>query len=401
MTGFGTRDFDYDLPPEYIAYRPSRKREESRLLVLDRRSKKVAHRVFRDVPDYLGAGDLLVVNDTRVIKARLDARKRGTGGRVELLLLREAGSGLWRALVSPSRRVHEGTELELEGGETCRVEKRLSGSMRLVRLNVPDVLAYLRDKGYVPLPPYIKRPPEAEDEERYQTVYAEREGSVAAPTAGLHFTTEMLDRLVAQGVEFARLTLHVGMGTFIPVKTELPEEHALEPEYFDVGEKTAQAINAARQEGRRIVAVGTTSVRVLETLADRFAKAGEGAGEPAAGETDAGETAGRETGAGETAVREMDGGKAGLQITGTTGKGAGRAGTCEVKPASGWTAKFIYPPYTFRLVDALVTNFHLPRSTLLMLVCAFAGREFVLDAYEEAIKEKYRFYSYGDAMLIL
>jgi S-adenosylmethionine:tRNA ribosyltransferase-isomerase len=356
MTGFGTRDFDYDLPPEYIAYRPSRKREESRLLVLDRRSKKVAHRVFRDVPDYLGAGDLLVVNDTRVIKARLDARKRGTGGRVELLLLREAGSGLWRALVSPSRRVHEGTELELEGGETCRVEKRLSGSMRLVRLNVPDVLAYLRDKGYVPLPPYIKRPPQAEDEERYQTVYAEREGSVAAPTAGLHFTTEMLDRLVAQGVEFARLTLHVGMGTFIPVKTELPEEHALEPEYFDVGEKTAQAINAARREGRRIVAVGTTSVRVLETLANRFAEAEEG---------------------------------------------AGRAGTCEVKPASGWTAKFIYPPYAFRLVDALVTNFHLPRSTLLMLVCAFAGREFVLDAYEEAIKEKYRFYSYGDAMLIL
>jgi S-adenosylmethionine:tRNA ribosyltransferase-isomerase len=298
--------------------------------------------------------------------------------------------------VSPSRRVHEGTELELEGGETCRVEKRLSGSMRLVRLNVPDVLAYLRDKGYVPLPPYIKRPPEAEDEERYQTVYAEREGSVAAPTAGLHFTTEMLDRLVAQGVEFARLTLHVGMGTFIPVKTELPEEHTLEPEYFDVGEKTARAINAARREGRRIVAVGTTSVRVLETLADRFAEAGEGAGESAAGEA-----AGGETGAGESAVRETDGGKAGLQTTGGTGKGAGRAGTYEAKPASGWTAKFIYPPYTFRLVDALVTNFHLPRSTLLMLVCAFAGREFVLNAYEEAIKEKYRFYSYGDAMLIL
>lgn len=346
MADLTTGDFDYDLDPDYIAYHPSARREDSRLLVLDRASGRVTHRVFRDVTGYLGGGDLLVVNDTRVIKARLKARKRGTGGRVELLLLREAEDGLWQALVSPSRRVHEGTELELESGEAVTVEKRLTGSMRLVNLEVPDVPALLRERGEVPLPPYIKRAPIKEDEERYQTVYAERDGSVAAPTAGLHFTPEILSRLEAAGTEVARITLHVGMGTFIPVKTEVPEKHVLEPEYFEVGNETAAALNAARQAGRRIVAVGTTSVRVLETLADRFA-----------------------------------------------------AGAAEA--ASGWTAKFIYPPHEFRLVDALITNFHLPRSTLLMLVCAFAGREFVLNAYGEAIKEKYRFYSYGDAMLIL
>ncbi len=206
--------------------------------------------------------------------------------------------------------------------------------------------ALLRKRGGVPLPPYIKRAPVTEDEERYQTVYAEHEGSVAAPTAGLHFTPDILGRLEAAGTEIARITLHVGMGTFIPVKTDTPEGHVLEPEYFEVGSDAARALAAARLSGRRIVAVGTTSVRVLETLADR---------------------SGPET----------------------------------VEAASGWTAKFIYPPHEFRLVDALITNFHLPRSTLLMLVCAFAGREFVLNAYEEAIREKYRFYSYGDAMLIL
>ena len=348
MADFKTDDFDYVLPPGYIAYHPSNRREESRLLVLDRSAGSMKHRVFRDLVEYLRKGDLLIVNDTRVIKARLNCVKRGTGGRVELLLLRETEEGLWRALVSPSRRVHEGTELELDGGETCTVEKRLSGAMRLVRLDVGDVLALLREKGEVPLPPYIKRAAEAEDEERYQTVYADREGSVAAPTAGLHFTRNMLSTLDSEGIEIARITLHVGMGTFIPVKTDVPEDHALEPEYFEVGEETAGALNAARRDGRRIVAVGTTSVRVLETLADRF-----------------------------------DGGRG------------------EVAPASGWTAKFIYPPYEFNMVDALITNFHLPRSTLLMLVCAFAGREFVLNAYEEAVKEKYRFYSYGDAMLIL
>ena len=346
MADLTTGDFDYELDPAYIAYHPSARREESRLMVLDRASGTIAHRIFRDVTDYLGGGDLVVVNDTRVIKARLKARKRGTGGRVELLMLRAAEDGLWQALVSPSRRVHEGTELDLETGEAVTVEKRLEGSMRLVNIHVPDVPALLRERGEVPLPPYIKREAVKEDEERYQTVYAEREGSVAAPTAGLHFTPEILSRLEAAGAGVARITLHVGMGTFIPVKTETPEEHALEPEYFEVGGEAGGALAAARRDGRRIVAVGTTSVRVLETLADRF-------------------------------------------------------GPGEVREASGWTAKYIYPPHEFRLVDALITNFHLPRSTLLMLVCAFAGREFVLNAYEEAKREKYRFYSYGDAMLIL
>jgi S-adenosylmethionine:tRNA ribosyltransferase-isomerase len=345
-----TSDFDYDLPPGYVAYHPSEKREESRLLVLDRASGAIEHRVFRDLPAYFGASDLLVVNDTRVIKARVNARKRGTGGRVEVLFLREAQDGLWLAVVSPSRRVHEGTALELESGGVIKIERRLAGAKRLVRLDVPDVLAFLRKEGEVPLPPYIRRDPVQEDEERYQTVFAEPEGSVAAPTAGLHFTPEIIVRLEQEGCRIARITLHVGLGTFIPVKAEMPEEHVLEPEYFEVGEEAAQAIDSARVGGGRIAAVGTTSVRVLETLADR---------------------------------REAAGAEVPLE------------------PASGWTAKYIYPPYEFRLVDTLITNFHLPRSTLLMLVCAFAGREFVLNAYEEAVREKYRFYSYGDAMLIV
>ncbi|MGD9140349.1 MAG: tRNA preQ1(34) S-adenosylmethionine ribosyltransferase-isomerase QueA [bacterium] len=350
MTDLTTGDFDYLLPEGYIAYHPSARREESRLLVLDRATGGISHRVFHEVTGYLGEGDLLVVNDTRVIKARLDARKRGTGGKVELLFLRETEDGLWQALVSPSRRVHEGTELDFETGESAEVVRRLTGSMRLVRVNVPDMRAFLRERGEVPLPPYIKRAPVPQDEERYQTVYAREEGSVAAPTAGLHFTPALIAELEAGGVKVAGITLHVGMGTFIPVKTETPGEHALEPEYFEVGAQTAAAISAARREGRRIFAVGTTSVRVLETLADRFAP--------------------------------------------------GERGVAALEAASGWTYKFIYPPYEFRLVNALITNFHLPRSTLLMLVCAFAGREFVLNAYEEAIREKYRFYSYGDAMLI-
>lgn len=351
MADLTTGDFDYELPEGCIAYHPSARREESKLLILDRATGDISHRVFHEVTGYLGEGDLLVVNDTRVIKARLKARKRGSGGKVELLFLRETENGLWQALVSPSRRVHEGTGLDFETGETAEVIRRLTGAMRLVRVNVPDMRAFLRERGEVPLPPYIKRDPVPRDEERYQTVYAEEEGSVAAPTAGLHFTPALISRLRAGGVEVAGITLHVGMGTFVPVKTDTPREHNLEPEYFEVGAPAAAAISAARREGRRIVAVGTTSVRVLETLADRFPGAG--------------------------------------------GRGAA------VEAASGWTSKFIYPPYEFRLVDALITNFHLPRSTLLMLVCAFAAREFVLEAYEEAIREKYRFYSYGDAMLVV
>jgi S-adenosylmethionine:tRNA ribosyltransferase-isomerase len=287
-----------------------------------------------------------VLNETRVIKARLAGEKRGTGGRVDILLLREIERGVWEALVSPSRRIHPGTEIELAGSHTCRVKERLPDGKRLLAFDTGDVASLLEQVGEVPLPPYIKREPLAFDRERYQTVYARRDGSVAAPTAGLHFTEPLLEAIAQAGVETVKITLHVGLGSFRPVKEDDPAKHFLEPEYFEIGETEAAAINRARARGGRIVAVGTTSVRALETAADRSA-------------ADA------------------------------------------LAPASGWTDKFIRPPYTFRYVDVLITNFHLPCSTLLMLVSAFAGRDFVLEAYAEAVRLAYRFYSYGDAMLIL
>ncbi len=346
MSEIRTSDFDYSLPRELIAYFPTESREEARLMVLRRKENVVEHRVFRDIVSYLGKGDLLVLNDTKVIKARLMGRKKGTGGRVEILVLHQLSDGRWKVVVSPSRRIHTGTVVEFEDGETCRIVERLEGSRRIVEFSVDDVHAYLRIRGRVPLPPYIKRESQGLDEEMYQTVYARKEGAIAAPTAGLHFTRELLAEIEAAGVEIAYITLHVGMGSFVPVKTENPYEHELEPEYFEVGDEFCSRINEVRCHGGRVIAVGTTTVRTLETLGDRFA------GEP-------------------------------------------------IKPTSGWTGKFILPPYEFKLVDAMVTNFHLPRSTLLMLVCAFAGRDFILSAYQEAVKLKYRFFSYGDAMLIL
>jgi S-adenosylmethionine:tRNA ribosyltransferase-isomerase len=345
MPDFRTEDFEYDLPTELVAYLPAEEREGSRLMVLDRTRRSLEHTEFRCLADYLEPGDLLVVNDTKVIRARLEGTKAGTGGAVELLLLRELSPGRWEALVSPSRRLHPGTDIEIGGKYSCRIRERLEGAKRVVEFS-GDVPAILADVGKVPLPPYIKREPVELDLERYQTVYAEKEGSVAAPTAGLHFSENLLQGIEEKGVGVARLTLHVGMGTFIPVRSEDPREHALEPEHFDIGEECCRRINETRGSGGRVVAVGTTSVRTLETVADRF-----------------------------------------------RGK--------DLEPLSGWTHKFILPPYEFHAVDALVTNFHLPRSTLLMLVCAFAGREYILDAYKEAVERRYRFFSYGDAMLIL
>lgn len=339
-----TGDFAYELPPELIAYRPSERREEARLLVLDRAGGPLEHARFKDIGQYLKAGDLLVLNETRVIRARLEGEKKGTGGKADLLLLREAGPRTWEALVSPSRRLHDGTEILLGGRHVCRVGERLAGGKRAVEFETDDVMGLLEEIGEVPLPPYIKRAPDEADRERYQTVYAARNGSVAAPTAGLHFTRDLLDDLERTGVETARLTLHVGLGSFRPVKEADASKHILEPEYFEIDAACAERVNAGRARGARIVAVGTTSVRALETAA---------------------------------------------------------GGGTSIAPASGWTAKFIYPPYRFKMVDALITNFHLPRSTLLMLVSAFAGRERILEAYGEAIERKYRFYSYGDAMLIV
>lgn len=335
-----TRDFDYELPPDRIAQHPA-PRGESRLLVLDREGPE-RHRRVSDLPQLLRPGDLLIINDTRVIPARLFGRRSG-GGQIEILLTGKAGEREWDALVKPGRRARPGTAIELDEGLTAEViEKEESGRHRL-RFSEP-IEPHLERLGHMPLPPYIQREDEAEDRERYQTVWARNPGAIAAPTAGLHFTQEILDELAAAGIEIAKVTLHVGLGTFKPVTAERIEDHRMGSERWEVGETTAEAIRRARGEGGRIVAVGTTVVRTLESAA--LAEAPH----PLAGQ--------------------------------------------------GATELFITPGFRFRVVDVLLTNFHLPKSTLLMLVSAFAGRERVLAAYEEAIREGYRFYSYGDAMLV-
>lgn len=335
-----TTDFDFDLPPERIAQRPA-PRGESRLLVLDREGAE-RHRRVRDLPELLRAGDLVVLNDTRVIPARLFGRRPG-GGQVEILLTGRVNDREWDALVKPGRRARPGTVLTLDEGLTAEVtEKEESGRHRL-RFSEP-IEPHLDRLGHMPLPPYIQRADEAEDRERYQTVWARRPGAVAAPTAGLHFTREILDALTAAGIETAHVTLHVGLGTFKPVTAERIADHQMESERWELGEETAEAIRQTRTRGGRVVAVGTTVVRTLESAA--------------------------------------------------------LAGNGEIRAGSGDTRLFITPGFHFQAVDVLLTNFHLPKSTLLMLVSAFAGRERVLTAYEEAIREEYRFYSYGDAMLV-
>jgi S-adenosylmethionine:tRNA ribosyltransferase-isomerase len=341
-----TEDFNYHLPEELIASLPAEKRQESRLMILRRNERSMEHVSFDCIPRYLEPGDVLVVNDTKVIRARLRGNKKATGGRVELLLVREVDRGRWEALVSPSRRLHAGTDVLIAGRYPCRILERLDGAKRVVEFDGVDVPGMLDDVGEVPLPPYIRRPPEAVDAERYQTVYARKSGSVAAPTAGLHFSEALLSEIRAAGIEMAYLTLHVGPGTFVPVKTDDPHDHVLEPEFFEVNDTCCDAINAAKSRSGRVVAVGTTSVRALETVAER--------------------------------------------------SGGGR-----LRPQSGWTRKFILPPYEFKAADAVLTNFHLPRSTLLMLVSAFADRDLIMEAYGEAVRLRYRFFSYGDAMLII
>jgi len=338
-----TADFDYELPTELIAQYPSETRDESRLLVMDRETGAIRHHVFRDVGEFLSAGDLLVVNESKVIPARLLGRKRGTGGKVEVFLLREVGLDRWEALVRPAARVRRGMVLEFgEGRLVARVVRSLPGGKREIDLSFNGDLDHiLEDLGRVPLPPYIDREPETLDRERYQTVFARVRGAVAAPTAGLHFTDAVLDDLAERESGGARVILHVGAGTFRPITAEDPSEHEMDEERYEVSREAARAIDATRRSGGRIVAVGTTTVRVLETIADEKGR---------------------------------------------------------VQPDAGSTGLFIRPPHRFRCVDALITNFHLPRSTLLMLVAAFAGRENVLAAYREAVRERYRFYSYGDAM---
>ncbi len=335
-------DFDFDLPEELIAQTPAEERDRSRLLVLDRRNGAVSHRIFSDITEHLVPGDLLVLNDTKVFPCRLLARKAG-GGKAELFLLEEKGINLWHALVKGG--VDAGRTVSVAPGIEAEVLSTASDSIRLVRFSgITDIRTRLGDLGRTPLPPYIKREPIANDIQRYQTVYASREGAVAAPTAGLHFTVELFQRLRDRGIGTAMVTLHVGPGTFQPVRTGDIADHRMHAEWYEVPAGAAEQVNRARSEGRRVIAVGTTSVRALETAAR------------------------------------------------TDGKVHGGEGSSEL---------FITPGYCFNIVNGMVTNFHLPKSTLLMLVAAFAGRESVLSAYREAVRQRYRFFSYGDAMLIL
>lgn len=336
--------FDYPLPEDRIAQRPVEPRDASRLMLLRRSTGEISHHTFRDLPELLDPKDVLVVNDTRVLPARLIGSKVPTGGRVELLLLRRETYDTWEALVRPGRRLPPGTHVTFGDGRlTAEILETTPAGGRKVRFTWEGVFEELLDDlGKMPLPPYIKE--SVDDAERYQTVYAKASGSAAAPTAGLHFTPELLANIRDRGIGVSSLTLHVGLGTFRPVTTERIEDHAMHEEYYSLPAETVEAVRAARRRGGRVVAVGTTSVRVLESVAD------------ASG---------------------------------------------ELRAKEGWTDIFIYPGYTFRCVDALITNFHLPRSTLLMLVAAFAGYELTMRAYEEAVHSDYRFFSFGDAMLIV
>jgi S-adenosylmethionine:tRNA ribosyltransferase-isomerase len=339
-------DFDYHVPEELIAKFPIKQRDHSKLMVIDRKNQTITHKKFYDIIDYLNPGDLLVVNETKVYPARLWAVKDRTEAKVEVFLLRELENSLWEVMVKPARKVRIGNKLTISEGVQCDVIDNTVSGGRVVRFNnIPKEVLYklIDEVGQSPLPPYIDREPTEDDKQRYQTVYAKKRGAVAAPTAGLHFTTELMQKIVAKGVKIYPIVLHIGLGTFRPVTVEDLSRHRMDSEYFEVSAETALAINEARAKGKRIVAVGTSVVRTLETVT-----------------------------------------VSGFQIT----------------PRRGWTDKFIHPPYEFKMADALVTNFHQPKSTLIMQVSAFCGHELIMKAYQEAIKKKYRFFSYGDAMII-
>ena len=378
-----TADFDYELPPELIAQVPAHQRDQSRLLVLHRQSGQLEHRTFHNLPGYLRSGDLLVLNNSRVIPARLRGMNAHTGGKFEILLLAENAINDWWVMLRPGKRARVGTEIVLldAQGQPCAVRATVldtndEGHRRLGFAGAPNLADLLDDLGEVPLPPYIVRPEASrtmQDRQRYQTVFARPAGSVAAPTAGLHFTESLLAEIAARGVQVCFLTLHVGLGTFAPVKAETIAAHTMHEERYELGEETARAINEAKAAGRRVIAVGTTTARVLESLANPT--------QPPRRTSDLGGPAS------DFRLRSSD--------------------FPWLVPGAGKTRIFISPPYDFKIADALLTNFHLPRSTLLMLVSAFAaprgtqGREVILSAYAAAIRERYRFFSYGDAMLIL
>lgn len=338
-----TKDFYYDLPPELIAQHPLKDRAGSRLLVLDKETGKIEHKNFRNIIEYLNPGDCLVMNNTRVIPARLYGVKEDTGGKIEFLLLKRIDLNTWNVILKPGKRARTGARFVFGDGllKAEVIEVRPDGN-RIVRFEYDGVWEELLDKlGEMPLPPYITH--KLKDKNRYQTVYAKNEGSAAAPTAGLHFTPELLEKVKEKGVNIAHVTLHVGLGTFRPVKVDDVEKHHMHSEFYIVEEDQAKLINDTKKNGGRVISVGTTSCRTLESAA------------------------------GEDGI---------------------------VKAGSGWTEIFIYPGYKFKAIDGLITNFHLPESTLLMLVSALAGKEHIMAAYEEAVKERYRFFSFGDAMMI-
>lgn len=337
-------EFDYDLPKEFIAQEPLEDRAAAKLLVLSRKTGEISHKIFRDIADMINPGDCLVLNDTKVIPARLIGVKEKTGGAIEMLLLKRVNTTDWEVALKPGKRAKEGARFEFgENGELkAEILSIVEGGNRIVRFEYEGLFENVLDKlGQIPLPGYITK--ELGDKSMYQTVYAKYDGSAAAPTAGLHFTRELLDKIRSKGVDTAFVTLHVGLGTFRPVKTENIEEHKMHSEHFQISDEAAEKINRARKNGKRVIAVGTTSCRTLESAADS-----NGFVEPC----------------------EMD------------------------------TSIFIYPGYKFKAVDALITNFHLPKSTLMMLISAFCGRDNVMNAYEEAKKQGYRFFSFGDAMFI-
>ncbi len=338
-------EFDYNLPPSLIAQYPSLQRGESRLMVLDRCRGTIEHRGFRDISDYLHPGDLLVSNDTRVLPARLIGKKV-TGGKCEVLLIPSwnGKQGKWGALIRGSGKIKRRTRIHFGDGLDGEVEAEKGGRGKIFFSGQREVLDILQKIGHVPLPPYIRRMDEPLDRDRYQTIFAKRDGSIAAPTAGLHFSSSVVQSLRDHGVSITSITLHIGIGTFTPVKTKQIEDHTMEAEWVELGETTAKEIENTKRTGGKVIAVGTTVTRALESFSDR------------------------------------NGG---------------------VRSGNGMTSLFIHPPYSFRVIDALVTNFHLPKSTLMMLVSAFTGKDFLMKAYGEAIEKKYRFYSYGDAMLIL
>ncbi|MDD4290711.1 MAG: tRNA preQ1(34) S-adenosylmethionine ribosyltransferase-isomerase QueA [Clostridia bacterium] len=336
------KDFNYDLPEELIAQTPVYPRDSSRMLVYDRKSGSVEHKHFYDIVDYLNSGDVLVINNTKVLPVRLYGERIPTKGKIELLLSKRLDMNEWEVLVKPGKMAREGACFEFSKDLRGKVEKVLADGSRVFRFEYEGVFEDVLNRiGEMPLPHYIKQ--KLTDKERYNTVYSKYEGSSAAPTAGLHFTEELLEKLKSKGVEIVNVLLHVGLGTFRPVKEEHIEEHVMHSEYYELTQEAADTINAAKNEKRRVIAVGTTSVRVLESVAKTYG---------------------------------------------------------ELIPCKGYTNIFIYPPYTFKVVDALITNFHLPESTLIMLVSALCGREQTLDLYKTAVKERYRFFSFGDCMFI-